>query len=135
MEKKPESLETVASAKRHVPFTNHLGARVESAVDGASEVILETKDFMLNSQGACHGGVVMSILDCAMAHAALSKNAYLRDVVTVSMSVNFIQPTLGRLYAVGKVMGGGKKICLCEAKIIDEDGGVTATALGTLRYV
>ena len=119
---------------RHVPFTEHLGIVRESAADGEARVAMALRPELLNNHDGGHGGVVMTLLDCAMAHAALSRVDYTREVVTVDMNVAFMRPAAGRLVAVGKVVGGGRSVCFCEARITDANGELAAQAMGTFRY-
>jgi uncharacterized protein (TIGR00369 family) len=76
----------------------------------------------------------MTLLDSAMAHAALSRVNYEREVVTVDMHIAFMRPSTGRLVATGRATGGGRSVCFCEASIVDAGGKVTAQAMGTFRY-
>lgn len=119
---------------RHVPFIDHLRITRDSAEAGVARVSVELRPELLNNHAGGHGGVVMTLLDCAMAHAALSKVDYEREVVTVDMSVAFLKPATGHLVAVGTAIGGGKSICFCEARITNADGEVAAQAMGTFRY-
>lgn len=119
---------------RYVPFSEHLGLRVEHAEAGVSRVALELRAEHLNNHDGGHGGVVMTLLDSAMAHAALSRVAYGREVVTVDMHIAFMRPAAGRLLAEGRATGGGRSVCFCEATITDASGEVTARAMGTFRY-
>ena len=64
--------------QRHVPFTAHLGIRVNSAENGEARVSMDLAPHMLNNHGRGHGGVLMTLLDIAMANAALSKIDYAR---------------------------------------------------------
>ena len=120
--------------RRHVPFSEHLGLRVERAEGGESHVTLELRPEMLNNHAAGHGGVVMTLLDSAMAHAALSRLDYAREVVTLDMHIAFMRPSHGRLVAKGRATGGGRSVCFCEATITDASGEVAAQAMGTFRY-
>lgn len=123
-----------AGPDRHVPFSEHLGLRVEHAHQGQSRVAMELRPEHLNNHARGHGGVVMTLLDCAMAHAALSRVDYAREVVTIDMHVAFMRPTEGRLLAEGRASGGGRSVCFCEATITDASGEVAARAMGTFRY-
>lgn len=87
--------------QRYVPFSEHLGLRVERAEGGESVVSVELRPELLNNHASGHGGVLMTLLDSAMAHAALSRMAYAREVVTVDMHIAFMRPTSGRLQAEG----------------------------------
>jgi uncharacterized protein (TIGR00369 family) len=120
--------------ERHVPFSEHLGLRVEHAHQGESRVAMELRPEHMNNHDRGHGGVVMTLLDCAMAHAALSRIDYAREVVTVDMQVAFMRPTQGRLLAEGRASGGGRSVCFCEATLTDASGEVAARAMGTFRY-
>jgi uncharacterized protein (TIGR00369 family) len=120
--------------RRHVPFTAHLGIRVDSAQDGEARVSMDLAPHLLNNHGAGHGGVLMTLLDIAMANAALSKIDYAREVVTVDMHVSFMAATSGSLVATGRAVGGGRSICFCEAHVEDSEGRRVAQAMGTFRY-
>ena len=111
-----------------------LGARLVREQDGVAVVQLDLRADLLNNHGGGHGGVVMSLLDSAMAHAALSKIDYSREVVTIDMHIAFMKPCTGRLTATGRATGGGRSVCFCEAQIHNESGEVTAKAMGTFRY-
>ena len=119
---------------RVIPFLTMLGAQLVHEQDGVAVVQIELRADLLNNHGGGHGGVVMSLLDSAMAHAALSKIDYSREVVTVDMHVAFMKPGTGRLSATGRATGGGRSVCFCEAEICNEAGQVTAKAMGTFRY-
>jgi uncharacterized protein (TIGR00369 family) len=119
---------------RQVPFIEHLQLTREHAEAGQSRVSLELRPELLNNHAGGHGGVVMTLLDCAMAHAALSRVDYAREVVTIDMHIAFMRPASGRLVATGRATGGGKSVCFCEAHITAEDGEVAAQAMGTFRY-
>ena len=125
---------TRSGRRRHVPFTAHLGIRVDSAQDGEARVSMDLAPHLLNNHGAGHGGVLMTLLDIAMANAALSKIDYAREVVTVDMHVGFMAATSGSLVATGRAVGGGRSICFCEAHVEDSEGRRVAQAMGTFRY-
>jgi uncharacterized protein (TIGR00369 family) len=86
-----------------------------------------------SSRGAS-SGVMMTLLDNAMAHAALSRTAFTREVVAIDIHVAFTRAATGRLTATGRATGGGRSVCFCEADIADADGHVVARAMGTFRY-
>lgn len=122
------------AVERHIPFVAWLGARVERVGDGEALVVVDLVPELLNNQGGGHGGVVMTLLDNAMANAALSRVAFTREVVTVDIHVAFLLPATGRLTATGRAIGGGRSVCFCEAQIADSSGRLVAKAMGTFRY-
>ena len=119
---------------RRIPFLLMIGAELAREADGVAVVTLDLRPDLLNNHGGGHGGVVMSLLDSAMANAALSQVNYEREVVTIDMHVAFMKPGTGRLTATGRATGGGRKVCFCEAEITNEAGEVTAKSMGTFRY-
>ena len=119
---------------RHIPFLAMIGARLDSEADGVAVVVLDLRPDLLNNHGGGHGGLVMTLLDSAMANAALSRIDYSREVVTIDMHIAFMHPAAGRLVATGRATGGGRSVCFCEAEITDASGRVTAKAMGTFRY-
>jgi uncharacterized protein (TIGR00369 family) len=123
-----------ALAERHIPFLAWLGARRESAAAGVAVVVVDLVPELLNNHGGGHGGVVMTLLDNAMANAALSRIDFAREVVTIDIHVAFMSPATGRLTATGRATGGGRSVCFCEADVADTDGRVVARAMGTFRY-
>ena len=123
-----------AGRARHIPFLAMLGARLTHEADGVAVLQLDLRADLLNNHGGGHGGVVMALLDSAMANAALSKIDYSREVMTIDMHIAFMRPALGNLTATGRATGGGRTMCFCEAEITDAAGRVTAKAMGTFRY-
>ena len=119
---------------RRIPFLMMIGAQLSHEADGVAVVTMDLRPDLLNNHGGGHGGVVMSLLDSAMANAALSRVDYSREVVTIDMHVAFMKPATGRLTATGRATGGGRKVCFCEAEITNEAGEVTAKSMGTFRY-
>jgi uncharacterized protein (TIGR00369 family) len=101
---------------------------------GEAVVVVDLAPELLDNHGGGHGGVVMTLLDNAMANAALSRTGFTREVVTVDIHVAFMSPAAGRLTATGRATGGGRSICFCEAEIADGDGHLVAKAMGTFRY-
>ncbi|TAL94636.1 MAG: PaaI family thioesterase [Paraburkholderia sp.] len=117
------------------PFVDHLGAKLVSAVDGVSEVVLPLQPQLLNTWDVAHGGVTMTLADVALAMAARSVAGDGVGVVTVEMKVNFMQPGRGELRATGRVLHRSTTMAYCEGEIRDTEGHFVAKALGTFKYM
>jgi uncharacterized protein (TIGR00369 family) len=126
-------------ARRHafagVPFTRLLGMRREFSDGGCARFVIDARPELENVIGAMHGGVVATLLDVAMASAAVSKVDFEMTAVTLSMNSTFIRPGLGRLTADGDVLNVDDAVALCQASVIDEDGRLVARAIGSFRYL
>jgi uncharacterized protein (TIGR00369 family) len=122
---------------RHIPFVEALGAQLWHFGGGTAELRLPVQPDQLNSHGIAHGGVLMTLLDVVMAHAARSAYAGGDDpgVVTVEMKTTFMRPTRGLLIARGKLLHQTKSFAFTEGGIHDEAGHLHAHATGTFKFV
>lgn len=122
-----------------IPFMRVLGAELVRAVDGEAEIALALAEGHMNSWGVGHGGVVMSLLDVAMARAAKSRIEAERGgrvgSVTVEMKTSFFRPARGRVVARGRVLHRSTTMAYCEAELVDAEGLLVAKALGTIKFL
>jgi uncharacterized protein (TIGR00369 family) len=118
-----------------VPFTRLLGARREFSEGGRARMVLDPRPELENMLGAVHGGVLATLLDVAMASAAVSKLDFTMTAVTLGMHTNFLQPGRGRLTADGEVLAIDDGIATCRARIVDEAGALVAHGQGSFRYL
>ena len=116
------------------PFLQLLGMQLDSAEAGNAVFSLDLRPELINVHAAAHGGVIMSILDAAMATAAVSANGFTTVVVTINMSISFMRPAIGQLSIHGKVIGGGKSVSFCEGEVRDANGVCVAKSLGSFTH-
>jgi len=125
--------------KVHIPFVEALGFELLRFDNGRSEIALTPRDEHLNSWSVVHGGVTMTLLDVAMAHAARSPMdgapPETRGVVTIEMKTSFLRPGIGRIVAQGKVLHKTNSFCFCEASLVDAKGELLAHGTGTFKYL
>lgn len=115
-------------------FTEHLGIVRGEAGGGQAELHLEPRAEHLNSLGATHGGVVVTLMDAAMAASARSLQEG-SSVVTVELKTSFLRPARGGLRAEGRTLHRGASLAFCEATVYDPAGRCCARASGTFKYV
>ena len=122
-----------------VPFVESLGLELHACAHGASELRVDLADAHMNSWEVAHGGVLMTMLDVSMAHAARSVHshdpAHAPGLVTVEMKTSFMRPAQGRLAAKAKVLHRSTTMAFCEASVFDEDHHLCAHATGTFKYL
>jgi uncharacterized protein (TIGR00369 family) len=123
----------------HIPFAESLGLELLSMADGQATIRLVLTEPHLNTWCVAHGGVVMTLLDVAMAHAARSAHdeppGQGPGVATVEMKTTFMQPGTGELRAHGKVLHRTPGMVFCEASVVDAHEALCAHATGTFKYL
>jgi len=119
-----------------IPFTEHLGVRLLEMTREHAVVSLEKRPELLNSWGATHGGVIMTMLDLVMSWAVRGHYEVIGGVLTVDMSVGFMRAGFGdRVVAEGRVLHGGQSTAFCEGEARDEQGNLLAKAIGTFKLL
>ncbi len=125
--------------RTRIPFVEALGLELLRFENGEAELALSPREEHMNGLKMAHGGVVMTLLDVAMAHAARSPRDGLmtqaRGVVTVEMKTSFMRPGIGRLHAHGKVLTQTQTLSFCEASLFDTDKKLVAHATGTFKLL
>jgi acyl-CoA thioesterase len=121
----------------NVPFIKELGVEFISAADGRSVVALNLEPWHLNSWSVAHGGVLMSLLDVAMAVAGRSLNISAGGGITVEMKTSFLQPAPAgsRLIVSGHAYHRSKTMAFCEGEVRDTNDRLIAKAMGTFKYL
>lgn len=124
-------MEIAKALGRNIPFGSHLGIQLLEHGGGRAVAAVDLPPELLNSFGAAHGGVIMTLLDVAMAVAARSLDAKAEGAITVEMKTSFMGTGHGRLIAEGRCIHPGKSVSFCEAEARDGSGKVVARASGT----
>lgn len=120
----------------NVPFIQELGVEFISAGKGRAVVALNLAAWHLNSWSVAHGGVLMSLLDVAMAVAGRSLDSDAGGGVTVEMKTSFLQPARAgtRLIVSAHSFHQSSSMAFCEAEVRDTDDRLIAKAMGTFKY-
>ena len=127
---------------RRIPFVDTLGFELHRFEGGEAELSIETREPLHNGWGVMHGGVTMTLLDVAMAHAARSPgqkgappDQETVGVVTIEMKTSFMRPGQGRLVAKGRLLKRTPSMAFCEGSVFDAQGELVAHATGTFKYL
>lgn len=122
-----------------IPFAETLGFELLRFEGGHAEIALELRPPLCNSWMVAHGGVTMTLLDVAMAHAARSPMPGVesdgRGVVTIEMKTSFLRPGAGRLLGRGRLLHRSNTLAFCEGSVVDAEGLLVAHASGTFKYL
>ena len=129
----------------HIPFVEELGFELWGFGDGQADLRVDLSQAHLNSWQVAHGGVVMTLLDVAMAHAARSAASPGSGpgsspgsgpgMVTIEMKTSFMRPGEGRLRALGRLLHRTATLAFTEGSVFNEAGDLCAHATGTFKYL
>ncbi len=128
---------------RRIPFVEKLGFELWAFGGGKAELRLDSAPEHHNYWAVTHGGVLMTLLDVAMAHAARSGDSHgnsdsLEDgtgVATIEMKTSFMRPAQGRLRAQGVMLHKTATMAFTEGSVFDEAGHLCAHATATFKFV
>ncbi|HWQ39632.1 MAG TPA: PaaI family thioesterase [Burkholderiales bacterium] len=119
----------------HVPFVEHLGIRITDKQPGMVRLRLEPRAEFDNSWGSVHGGVLMTMLDVALASAGRSLDERCNGALTVEIKVNFITAAKGPVLGEGRAQRAGRSLIFSEGELRSEDGTLLAKATGTFKLL
>jgi acyl-CoA thioesterase len=120
-----------------IPFIKDLGVEFISADNGRAVVALDLTARHLNSWSVAHGGVLMTLLDVAMAVAGRSLDPAAGGGVTVEMKTSFVQPANAatRLIASAHAFHRSSTMAFCDGEVRDTAERLIAKAMGTFKYL
>lgn len=121
------------------PLAIDLGATLLE-IDAKSGTVMlgfEPTPRFLQGNGVIQGGIVTTMLDFAIAFAALAKLPESRSAVTVSLNVHLVKPAPpGRYVARGTVKRMGGKLAFMEAELRrEEEVNAVATATAVMAVL
>ena len=114
------------------PLFNFLGIRVLRADESGAEVVLPFRPELIQGGGIVAGGVLATLLDEAMAHAAIARLASRQGAhtATVDMHVRYLRPARPGtdLRAEARVVKSGSRVVFVNAEVTDPEGQALAEA-------
>ena len=123
--------------RNDIPFIKDLGVEFVSADNGRAVVALDLAPRHLNSWSVAHGGVLMTLLDVAMAVAGRSLDPAVGGGVTLEVKTSFLQPANAgsRVIASAQAFHRTNTLAFCEGEVRDTDQRLIAKAMGTFKYL
>jgi uncharacterized protein (TIGR00369 family) len=127
------ALDATSEFLKKIPFSQHLGIRVDSLEKGVARLSLEIRPEFTTSWGTAHGGSILSLLDVTLSMAARTLYDPPRSIMTIELSTSFISTSKDLLRAEGRVLHAGQTMIFCEGEVRDPGGKLVAKAIGTFR--
>jgi acyl-CoA thioesterase len=122
--------------RNDIPFIKDLGVEFVSAENGRAVVALDLAPRHLNSWSVAHGGVLMTLLDVAMAVAGRSLDPTAGGGITLQMTTSFLQPANAgaRLLVSAHAYHRSSTMAFCDGEVRDTEQRLIAKAMGTFKY-
>ena len=123
----------MADFMRKIPFSQHLGVKVEALEKGMARLSMAVRPEFMTSWGTAHGGSILALLDLTLSMTARTLYDPPRSIMTIDLSTQFIGTATGTLRAAGRVMKAGQTTIFCEGEARSESGELVSKAIGTFR--
>ena len=121
------------------PYNLSIGARITDVKPGRVEVVVPSRDDLVQHNGFFHGGLIAGLADIAGGFAGWSLIAPDRGMLTIEYKLNIVAPGLGpKLRAVGEVVSRGRSIIVTRIDVFgmrNEKPVLCTTALQTLKVM
>ena len=129
--------ELVAGRVGGVPIGLTMGFHVTDVAPGEVVLTGSPDARFFNLIGTIHGGWAAAILDTAMALATLSTLDAGHDFTTLDIKVNYLRPIQPgtEVRAEGRVVHGGRRVALSEARLVDASGKLLAHGTSTCMVI
>lgn len=120
------------------PMEDTLGFALVEISEGRSVFSGTPGPHVLNPMGIAHGGYAASLLDSACGIAVLTTLAEAEKFSTLELKVAYhraIDVRTGPIRAEGSVLTRGRRIAYAEARLMDANGNLLASATSTLMIL
>ena len=125
----------MADFMKRIPFSQHLGIRVDALEKGVARLSMAVRPEFMTSWGTAHGGSILALLDITLSMTARTLYDPPRSIMTIDLNTQFIGTATGILRCEGRVMKAGQSTIFCEGEARDEKGELVAKAIGTFRAI
>lgn len=104
-------------------FVKEIGIKIEHISEGYARVRMDLDDRHLNANNFVNGGALYTLADFA---GVCAVSSYGNRITTVTGSVNYVSGVskVDKVYGIGRVIKGGRRIIDIEVKIIDDTGKI-----------
>ena len=128
--KTPTSSIELREKAEEEPIANFLEMRLLELSHGYSKVAMKLKPEYRNFNGLVFGGIIMSVTDQAFAYAS---NSIVIPNVASQFNIHFIAAAGvdDELIAECHVIKSGKRVCISEMRVTNQEGKLIAKATGT----
>ncbi|MEV4153243.1 PaaI family thioesterase [Nocardia salmonicida] len=119
------------------PFVRHMGIELVDIEEGSARLRMPFREELVTVGDMVHGGALAGCIDIGIMAAAWAGARLPEQLrgVTVSMSIDFIQPANAEsVDIIGTRLRAGRHLSTCRVDIVATDGGrLIAAGAGTYK--
>jgi uncharacterized protein (TIGR00369 family) len=113
------------------PGSGAFARTLDARLAAPAQITMSAADAHLNGNGIVHGGVLMSLLDMAMASAVTQTLAPDERAASIQIQTSFLKASkAGGLSAEGRVVRRARTLAFAEGEVRDAEGTVLARGNG-----
>ena len=116
----------------HVPVLNLLGVRLLDIEPGYAKLFMPFRSELTRGDGVVQGGIVTTLADTSIAHAALAALYPNGATSTIELKMNFMRPGVNDLTCESWLIHKGKRTLVGESVVTDADGRLVAKCLSSV---
>ena len=125
----------VAQIRGHAPVLNLLGVQLIELEPGHCRMHLPFKRDITRGDGVVQGGIVTTIADTSIAHAALASLFPTQSTSTIELKMNFIRAGRTDLDVEAWLIHKGRSTIVGESTVTDAGGKLVARCLATVMVM
>lgn len=112
------------------PIASFLNMKLVELSEGYAKVVMKLRPEYIGFNGLVFGGIIMAVTDEAFGYAC---NSIITPNVASQFNIHFIAgPSVNdELIAECRVTKSGKRVCVSEMTVTNQDGKLIAKATGT----
>ena len=120
------------------PIGDLIGLRMVAAEEGRVTFELDAGPQHTSPLGTVHGGILCDLADAAIgcAHGSLLGDG--ETYTTLELKIAYhkaMTTTTGQVRAIGSVISMGRRVAFAEARLVDAEGRLHASASSTLLVI
>lgn len=123
-----------AAMYEHDAASRSLGIVLESVALGRASLRMTIRQDMVNGHNVCHGGLIFTLADTAMAFAS---NSYNQVALATRCTIDFLAPARfqDELLAVAEERSGGGRTALYDVNVTNQEGKLIALFRGNTSRI
>ena len=123
-------IERLKELGKNEPIASFLGMQLIELTPGYARVSMKMKREYVNFNGMIFGGIISAVADQAFAYAT---NSVITPNVASQFNIHFIAAAgeKDELIAECRVLKKGKRVCISEIKVTNQEDKLIAVATGT----